>query len=76
MLDKLDRAIERLRKLGETNPAYHRQYELLKAHYIDGLSLCDLEERYGLTQSAIYRSLRRGLDFLAVLLNNSPPLAG
>lgn len=72
MLDKLDDAMERLRKLGETNPSYHRQYELLKAHYIDGLSLCELEERHRLTQSVLYRSLGRGLDFLVVVLYNSP----
>lgn len=76
ILVKLDEAGKELLKLGEVNPAYKLQFNLLQAHYVDGISLEKLEEQYGLSQRLIYFYLGRGLDFLTNLIYSNPPPAG
>ncbi len=73
ILVKLDEAGKKLLNLGEVNPAYKLQFRLLQAHYVDGISLEKVEERYGLSQRSIYLYLGRGLDFLTDLIYNNPP---
>jgi hypothetical protein len=56
--------------LGAESATYHRQYEALRAVFVDGLSQNDAADQYGYTHGSLRQLVHR---FRAAMRSGSPP---